>query len=48
MEAKSLAYSAMEQSEFEECYSAMINAALVHVFGNTKDPAVLKQLEGFF
>lgn len=48
VEAKSLAYSAMEQSEFEECYSAMINAALVHVFGNTKDPAVLKQLEGFF
>lgn len=48
VEAKSLAYSAMEQAEFEECYSALINAALVHVFGNTQDPQVLKQLEGFF
>ena len=48
VEAQSLAYSAMEQAEFEECYSALINAALIHVFGNTQDPRVLKQLEGFF
>ena len=48
VEAQSLAYSAMEQTEFEECYSAMINAALVHVFGNTQDPQVLAQLQSFF
>ena len=48
VDAKSLAFNAMDQAEFEACYSALINAALVHVFGNTQDPQVLKQLEGFF
>ena len=48
VEAKSLAYSAMEQTEFEECYSALINAALVHIFGNTQDQQVLARLQSFF
>ena len=48
VEARSLAFNNMEQPEFEECYSALINAALVHVFGNTSDPKVLDKLTGFF
>lgn len=32
IEAKSLSYSSMSQNEFEECYSALINAAMKHVF----------------
>ncbi|QTL40577.1 DUF1367 family protein [Xenorhabdus budapestensis] len=31
-EAKSLSYANMEPDEFEQCYSAMINAALRHIF----------------
>ena len=48
VDAKSLAFNNMSQAEFEECYSALINAALVHVFGNTSDPKVLDKLTGFF
>jgi len=32
IEAKSLAFSSMNQQEFEECYNALIGAALKHVF----------------
>ncbi|EHC85124.1 hypothetical protein LTSESEN_3893 [Salmonella enterica subsp. enterica serovar Senftenberg str. A4-543] len=38
----------MEADEFERCYSAMINAAIKHVFGKTKDQNVLNQLYNFF
>ena len=48
VDAQSLAFNQMEQDEFEECYSALINAALVHVFGNTKDQKILDKLTGFF
>lgn len=48
VEAKSLAYSNMEQEEFEQCYNALINAAIKHVFGNTKDQNVINQLYAFF
>ena len=48
VEAKSLAFANMEQAEFEECYSALINAALAHVFNNTKDQRILNQLMSFF
>ena len=48
VDAKSLAFNNMSQAEFEECYSALINAALVHVFGNTKDQKILDKLTGFF
>ena len=48
VDAKSLAFNSMEQDEFEECYSALINAALVHVFGGTTDQRVIDKLTGFF
>lgn len=48
VEAKSLAYGNMEQPEFERCYSALINAAIKHVFANTKDQNTLNTLYGFF
>ena len=48
VEARSLAFNNMEQPEFEECYSALINAAIAHVFGNTKDQKILDKLTGFF
>lgn len=47
-EAQSLAYANMEQEEFERCYSALINAAIKHVFAGTKDPQILNQLQSYF
>lgn len=47
-EAKSLAYANMESDEFERCYSALINAAIKHVFAGTKDENLLNQLQNFF
>ena len=47
IEAKSLAFSNMEQEEFEQCYSALINAALKHVFKST-DENTYNQLLSFF
>ncbi len=32
VEAKSLSFSSMKQEEFEECYLALIRAALKHIF----------------
>ncbi|OOF56161.1 hypothetical protein BKK56_04050 [Rodentibacter genomosp. 2] len=48
VEAQSLSYGNMEQGEFEQCYSALINVALKHVFGNTTDENVINQLYAFF
>ena len=48
VDAKSLAFNNMDQAEFEECYSALINAAIAHVFGNTNDQKILDKLTGFF
>lgn len=48
VEPKSLAFANMEQAEFEECYSALINAAIAHVFGVTTDRKILDKLTGFF
>ncbi|VEH66676.1 putative bacteriophage protein [Rodentibacter pneumotropicus] len=48
VEAQSLSYGNMEQGEFEQCYSALINAAIKHVFGNTTDENVINQLYAFF
>ena len=48
VDAKSLAFNAMDQAEFEECYSALINAAIAHVFGGTRDQKILDKLTGFF
>ncbi|WP_336804059.1 DUF1367 family protein [Erwinia aphidicola] len=47
-EAKSLAYSNMDQEEFERCYSSLINAAIKHVFAGTRDPNILNQLRSYF
>lgn len=47
-EAKSLAFANMEPDEFERCYSAMINAAIKHIFGRTTDQNTLQQLQSFF
>lgn len=48
VEAKSLSFANMAQDEFEECYNALINAAIKHVFGNTRDEKILNRLQGFF
>jgi len=47
-EAKSLAYANMEPDEFERCYSALINAAIKHVFAGSRDPDILNQLQSYF
>ena len=46
--AKSLAYSSMDGDEFARCYSALINAAIKHVFAGTTNPAILNRLQSFF
>lgn len=46
--AKSLSFASMEQEEFEACYSALINAAIKHVFSSTTDDQILNRLQGFF
>lgn len=48
IEAKSLAFGSMEQDEFEQCYSALINAAIKNVFSGTTDEQILNRLQGFF
>lgn len=48
VEPKSLSFGNMEQTEFEECYSALINAAIQHIFNNTTNPAILQKLQSFF
>lgn len=47
-EAQSLSYENMEQDEFEKVYSALINAALKHIFKNTKDQTIINQLYSYF
>ncbi|AHF77925.1 Putative phage D3 protein [Sodalis praecaptivus] len=47
-EAKSLAYGNMEQDEFEQCYSALINAAIKRIFGGTKNQNIINQLYSYF
>lgn len=48
VEAQSLSYGNMEQDEFEQVYKALINAAIKHVFNNTKDENRINQLYSFF
>ncbi len=47
VEAKSLSFGSMSQSEFEECYHALIQAALKHIF-KTNDENIYNQLLGYF
>lgn len=48
LEAKSLKYSEMEQDEFEACYNALINAAIKHIFNNTRDENIINRLYSYF
>lgn len=47
IEAKSLSFSSMSQEEFEECYTALIGAAMKHIFSGT-DQEIYNKLAGFF
>jgi hypothetical protein len=47
VEAKSLSYGSMSQSEFEDLYNALIQAALTHIF-KTNDEKIYNQLLGYF
>lgn len=47
IEARSLSYGSMSQDEFEGCYSALIQAALKHIF-KTADESTYNQLLRFF
>ena len=47
-EVRSLSFDSMSQEEFEQCYSALINAAIAQVFNNTSDQDVLNKLQSFF
>ena len=46
-EAESLAFSSMSEERFQECYSALINAAMKHIF-KTYDENTFNQLRSFF
>lgn len=48
IEAKSLSFASMDEDEFQDCYSALINAAIKHVFCGTTDEQILTRLQGFF
>ena len=47
-DAESLSYANMEQERFEQVYQALINAAIKHVFNNTKDDNIINRLYAFF
>lgn len=47
-EAKSLSFAQMEEYEFQQCYSALINAAVKHIFKGVNDERILNRLQGFF
>lgn len=47
IEAKSLSFSSMTQEEFEECYNALIQAAMNHIFDGS-DQDIYNKLAGFF
>ena len=47
IEAKSLAYSSMSQEEFEQCYIALTNAAMKHIFTGA-DQGTYNKLISFF
>jgi hypothetical protein len=48
VEAKSLSYSSMKQEEYEQCYVAITNAAMKHIFKATDDQNIYNQLISFF
>ena len=48
IEAKSLSFGSMEQEEFEQCYNALIQASMKHVFTDILDDQTESQLLEFF
>ena len=48
LEARSLSYSSMKQSDFEEFYKAAITAAMRHVFNGSEDENLYNQLLSYF
>ena len=46
--AESLNYANMNQERFEQVYSALINAALAHIFKGCEDENITCQLYSFF
>lgn len=46
-EAESLSFASMSEERFQECYNALINAALKHIF-KTADDLTYNKLIGFF
>lgn len=48
LEAKSLSYASMSQSDFEELYSALISAAIKTVFNGSTDQNLYNQLLSYF
>ena len=48
VEAKSLAFANMEPEEFEQCYKAIINAAIASIFDNTTNQNTINELYSFF
>lgn len=48
VEPESLSYENMNQERFEECYKALINAAIKNIFNNTTDETVINRLYSFF
>lgn len=48
VEPESLSFGNMDQAQFEKCYSALINAAIKHIFGGTKNQNTINQLYSYF
>ena len=48
VEAKSLSFASMNEETFRECYQALINAAMKHLFKTETDEQVYSKLAGFF
>lgn len=48
LEAKSLSYGSMSQSDFEEFYKALTQAAINNVFSGSTDENLYNQLIGYF
>lgn len=47
LEAKSLSFTSMDQEEFEQCYNALIQAAMSNIF-RSSDEQTLTRLMSFF
>lgn len=48
VEAMSLSFGAMSEDEFEQCYSAIVNAAIRNIFNGSQDAEIESRLMSFF